>query len=458
MLLTSSSGSTQILPFSPFLLAFYQRNVDYENMSRRPEHDNLEEAEEAFIDLEDPNLEVVDEPGNEEGSCSDDDDTEEGNEEVGNDEVEDEDALQQDAEVEDLNAVPDQEPERDDASATFMAPGAKPIHAVTTSLRDTTLFAAAGEGEEVYILRYDAQASSYQVLQTLRGHSDTVSLLAFSPNGEWLASGGLDSTVCLWSTATWERVHSLTDLCGEIMTLLWHPSSLVLVAGADDAQAAMWNVAKGSLAMYFVGHRGPVTTAIWSPDVKKLITGSSDGSVSVYNPKTGEQEVNIAKDLSPDNAGVTCLCFATNDQCIVGCEDGTAHVFSLRTGKVAAHLDDLHEQAIESMQVNQTSTLLLTSSCDCRVIVWNLTDFSVRVVLNVGESVIPAQWVHGVLVIAGCSNGDTRLWDGRLSVQEPLRVLKGHRRMVLSIAHAGDVVATGSDDGAVKFFCVAPQS
>ncbi|CAG9580556.1 conserved hypothetical protein [Leishmania major strain Friedlin] len=429
--------------------------MSYHGPNREGLGEDLEEAEEAFIDLEDPNIEILDEAAlpEEDGDDASDvvdnhagmDVQDRGNEEEG-------EGLHLGVEVEDLNAAPDYEPEHDDAFATFVAPAKKPLHAIAVHPQNERIFAVGGEGEEVYILEMDHAGKEPALKATLTGHTDTVSLLSFSPNGQWLASGSLDSSVAVWSTETWERKHTLGDLYGEIMTLLWHPSSLILAAGADDAQAAMWNVVKGTLIMYFVGHRGAVTCTAWSPDVKKLVTGSSDGTVAVFNPKTGDQELCISKDLSPDNAGITALQFVNADQCVVGCEDGTLHVISLRSGKVATHFEDLHEQAIESLAINRSSLLLLTASCDCRVIVWNVADFSPRATVEVGESVIPALWSHSNLIAAGCSDGNIRVWDGRSSAQEPLALLMGHRRMVLGLVTTSTVLASTSDDGTAKFY------
>lgn len=420
--------------------------------------EDLEEAEEAFIDLEDPDVDILDESGLPQEQDDDDDDdgagdaAREHDEDDAGDGHDHGDDLQQGAEMEDLNAAPDHEPERDDAFATFVAPEKKPLHAVAAHPQKAGVFAVSGEGEEVYVLEVGDGAKEAVLKATLKGHEDTISLLAFSPNGQWLASGDVDSSIIVWSTETWERVHTFKDLSQEIMTLLWHPSSLILAAGAEDTQAAMWNIVKGTLIMYFVGHRDAVTCTAWSPDVKRLVTGSRDGSVCVFDPKTGKAEMNIAKDLSPDNAGVTALQFVNDDQCVVGCEDGTLHVFSLRTGKVVAHLEELHEQAIESLAMNKGSLLLLTASCDCRVVIWNVTDFSPRTVLEVGESVIPAAWSHSHLIAAGCSDGNVRVWDGRSSAQEPLAVLMGHRRMVLSLVTTANTLASTSDDGTARFF------
>lgn len=97
----------------------------------------------------------------------------------------------------------------------------------------------------------------------------------------------------------------------------------------------------------------------------------ADGSVAQYSPKTGAQEWHLASSqLSSDNAAVTALCNVSVDQCVAGCEDGTLHVISLRHGKVVTHLDEVHEQAIESLKVNNLQTLLISTSCDCHVVIW----------------------------------------------------------------------------------------
>lgn len=426
--------------------------------------DDIEEAEEAFIDLDDPNLEVLDESNLPPIDEEDEDANEEGS--AADAERDDQDPAQQqpgdaaappeqDAEFEDLNAVPDHEPERDDAWRTFVSAGEMPVHAVAAHPTRRTVFATSGEAEKVFIVDAAADEAAVKLLHSLEGHTDTVSLLAFSPNGEWLASGSLDGTIGVWSTTTWERSLLLNEFSGEILTLLWHPSSLVLVAGATDAQAAMWNALNGTMYSYFVGHRGSVTCTVWTPDYKKLMTGSSDASISVFSPKTGEQEVNISKDLSPDNAEITTMCFVNDDQCVVGCYDGTLHVFSLGAKKVVAHFEELHEQAIETLLLNPSSTFLLSTSCDCKVIIWNVRDFSARTVINVGESVIPALWFNTNYLVVGCSDGAARVWDGRSGQQEPLVELQGHRRMILSVVQSDDVIATASDDGRVKFFRIS---
>ncbi|AAZ11521.1 hypothetical protein, conserved [Trypanosoma brucei brucei TREU927] len=475
-----------------------QRPLTAGNLPEQTMRDGIvdpEMAQDAFIDLDDPNNEIVDEDNMAEIEEDDDNvaynvpahgsrkrmaetDLNNGEEDnydddgVGNGAGTD--GEEDDADVEDLNEVPDCEPERDDALCFFTARDASPVHAVAVHPADSGLFVAGGQSDEVYVLKLDEESRSVHNLAVLReAHADTISILAFSPDGTTLASGGLDGVVAIWCTVTWKLRHALRDLSGELLTLLWHPSGLVLVAGADDGQAAMWNVSKGTLAMYFAGHGGGITCTAWTPCRKRLVAGASDGAVVVFAPRTGQQEFHIAKGLSADRASVTTLCCLGDssgeaplgdydDRCVVGCADGTLHVISLNSGRVVTSLPEVHTQAIESLHVNVGSRgshttppqLLLSASCDCRVAVWSAADLKLRTVFQVGESVIPAAWASGYFVVAGCSDGEIKVWDGRSQQQEPLVRLMGHRRMVLSFAivESSGVVASTSDDGTVRFF------
>jgi len=49
-------------------------------------------------------------------------------------------------------------------------------------------------------------------VHTLTGHSDRVSVVAFSPNGKRVASGSWDRLVKIWDTATGALVSSLVGV------------------------------------------------------------------------------------------------------------------------------------------------------------------------------------------------------------------------------------------------------
>ena len=74
----------------------------------------------------------------------------------------------------------------------------------------------------------------------LRGHSASVSALAFSPDGRRLATASIDRTVKLWDMATGDEVLTLRGHTAGVGCLAWSPDGLRLASGSIDWTARVW--------------------------------------------------------------------------------------------------------------------------------------------------------------------------------------------------------------------------
>ncbi len=58
-------------------------------------------------------------------------------------------------------------------------------------------------------LKY-GNATNHLVLYTLNGHTDRVTSICYSPNGQQIASGSIDKTIKIWDTATGQFLYALS--------------------------------------------------------------------------------------------------------------------------------------------------------------------------------------------------------------------------------------------------------
>jgi WD40 repeat protein len=72
------------------------------------------------------------------------------------------------------------------------------------------------------------------------GHSSSISSLAFSPNGKWLASGGLDRSIILWNLSTGEQTRKWTSQNSNVTQLVFSPDSKILVSADDGGIVRGW--------------------------------------------------------------------------------------------------------------------------------------------------------------------------------------------------------------------------
>ena len=72
------------------------------------------------------------------------------------------------------------------------------------------------------------------------GHSSSISSLAFSPNGKWLASGGLDRSIILWNASTGEQTRKWTSQNSDVTQLVFSPDSKRLVSADDGGIVRGW--------------------------------------------------------------------------------------------------------------------------------------------------------------------------------------------------------------------------
>jgi tricorn protease-like protein len=107
------------------------------------------------------------------------------------------------------------------------------------------------------------------------GHRGRVSSVAFSPDGQTVASGAADDTVRLWNVADGSERARLAEHDGRVLSVAFSPDGKTVVSGAADATVRLWDVASGRCLVILCGAAGGWVAA--RPDGRYRAQGDIGG-------------------------------------------------------------------------------------------------------------------------------------------------------------------------------------
>ena len=175
--------------------------------------------------------------------------------------------------------------------------GLNPIYAV--ALTSDGQFAACGRANQIFIYHIPSKQLVTRLTdpQLLKAgvygplgvaHRDLVHSLAFSPDGNLLASGGYRE-VKLWRRPRNVQKFNLPAIARQaVLAVAVSPDGKWLATGADDGGIRLWNPVTGKSVRKLSGHKHAVNDLSFSPDGSKLVSGSADKTIRVWDVAKGK--------------------------------------------------------------------------------------------------------------------------------------------------------------------------
>jgi WD40 repeat protein len=77
-------------------------------------------------------------------------------------------------------------------------------------------------------------------LDTLEGHTSSVYSVAYSPDGNILASGSSDKTIRLWRVSDGTLLDTLEEFLDSVRSVAFSPDGRILASGLSDATIRLW--------------------------------------------------------------------------------------------------------------------------------------------------------------------------------------------------------------------------
>ncbi|CAN6685954.1 unnamed protein product [Malus baccata var. baccata] len=316
--------------------------------------------------------------------------------------------------------------------------------------------------------------------RTLQGHTGKVYSLDWTSEKNRIVSASQDGRLIVWNALTSQKTHAIKLPCAWVMTCAFSPTGQSVACGGLDSVCSIFNLNSlcdkdGNLPVSrtLSGHKGYVSSCQYVPDEDThLISGSGDQTCVLWDITTGLRTSVFGGEFqSGHTADVLSVSInQSNSRLFVsGSCDTTARLWDTRVASRAVRTFHGHEGDVNVVKFFPDGNRFGTGSDDgtCR-----LFDIRTGHQLQVyhqphGDNDIPpvktiAFSISGRLLFAGYTNGDCYVWDTLLAkvVLNLGSLQNSHEAQIscLGLSADGSALCTGSWDTNLKVIFLSPVS
>ncbi|WP_069802672.1 WD40 repeat domain-containing serine/threonine protein kinase [Thermogemmatispora onikobensis] len=271
-----------------------------------------------------------------------------------------------------------------------------PLIPASANLQTPTVFARTPAANLLSLPRV-----SVSLALSYRGHQAPVRALAFSSDGQYLASGDLAHAVHIWEPLSGELLLRYDDHRAAITSLAWLPGTSVLASSSEDGTVQVWDVAQQRRLLVYRGHRGAVR-AVKGSTIGLFASGGVDGSVQVWDASTGARSLLL---LDESRAPISALSWSPATTILASAdEQGNVLLWETRNAALSAR-----QRVLDAVSGQPVALLALAWSPDGSQLAGAGADGQVVLISLQGSAFLGGQVVSSSPCTALAWSPDSRL-------------------------------------------------
>ncbi len=294
-----------------------------------------------------------------------------------------------------------------------------------------------------------------KLAHTLRGHTSVVEYVAYSPNGQQLASVSAQDEIIIHDVLGKKQPHRTSLRMSENKMITYSSDGRYLLLVSSDGNPVLWSASTGQVHKVLHAHIGEVAWGIFSPSGQRVVTAGQDSTVRVWDVETGQ----LLHTLSGHSGAVYAARVTPDERRIISVgEEGEVRGWSLLNGTLLHRLNH-HSDKVRFVDVSPDGDYLVTTGDDLNPRLTNAKTGIWRNTLSFGKEVLGFSLTEELLSVVDATgtpdrtilNANTRMPDFTLPVHSTRDVLLGIRGSSLWLREGANITKYGfSGNGTVS--------
>src|SRR6476661_7739738 len=209
------------------------------------------------------------------------------------------------------------------------------------------------------------QTYNWQCLHTLTGHKNLIYSVAFSPNGEVVASGSDDKTIKLWGVKDGQEIVTLAGHTNLVYFVAFSPDGETLASSSWDRTVKIWRVKDGKLLRTITGHTDSVRCIAFSPNGEFLASGSHDNTIKIWWVKDWQEVLTI----TGHSWYVDSIAFSPDGEILASSSNQTIKIWKVKDGQEMCNIAG-HNNSVYSVNFSPEGGFLASGSSDKTIKIW----------------------------------------------------------------------------------------